>query len=160
MLVPYQPIYFNWLSGWVTSAELLFQFAGTDFHFPLDETQLLSYQQFHTDRRFYIALTENKAPYAFGEIIPQDNNTPRLGRVLIGDPNKRGKGLGAHFIQLLVEECRLLYNPPAVELYVNAPNTAAIQCYIKVGFHFLPNQEKIVTHNGQQHLIKKMRLDL
>lgn len=158
ILIPYQHHHFNWLAQWVTSADLLFQFAGTDFTYLLTVAQLNKYQELHPDRHFYVAVDANDNPYAFGEIIPQANNTPRLGRILVGDPNKRGKGLGKVFMQLLVNECKRVYNCLNVELYVAANNIQAIKCYEKVGFRFLDTNDKLVEHGGKKHLIKQMSI--
>ncbi|HYH16947.1 MAG TPA: GNAT family protein [Flavisolibacter sp.] len=156
----YQPPDFALLAQWVTSPELLFQFAGTDFTFPLTSTQLDVYQAAHPDRLFYVACLPNNKPFAFGEIIPQDTNTPRLGRLLVGDTAKRGKGLGAIFVQLLVDECIRLFHCKHIELYVLRDNVQARRCYEKVGFSFVADASFQLIGNDETYTIDKMRLDV
>lgn len=143
------------LNHWVTDADLLLQFSGTDFTYPLTEKQILDYQQTYTDRRFYIGIADN-VPFAFGEIIPQENGVPRLGRILIGDINLRGQGLGRIFAKLLVKLCKELYDSNAVDLFVWDQNLAAIKCYQSVGFKLNPEKYKTLFHEGKSYDIYRM----
>ncbi|MGZ5244596.1 MAG: hypothetical protein ACXWD4_11795, partial [Bacteroidia bacterium] len=43
------------------------------------------------------------------EIITNEANAPRLGRLLVGAPQMRGKGLGQQFISELIDECVKLF---------------------------------------------------
>ncbi len=159
-IIQYQPAHFNFLSRWITSPELLFQFAGTTFSYPITENQLLNYQNENPERNFYIGLnTDNKA-VAFGEIIPQKNNIPRLGRLLIGNPAERGKGFGTSFIRLLLAECQALFQTKTVELFVLEDNLPAIKCYQKIGFQFLPGQTWEMSHQQQIFVLLKMAYNL
>ena len=156
IITRYTSAHFSFLSRWITSQELLFQFAGTAFFFPITKNQLQQYQSENQDRNFYIGLnTENQA-VAFGEIIPQETGIPRIGRLLIGDPADRGKGYGTSFIHLLLAKCRLQFQTKTVELFVLEDNFAAIKCYQKIGFAFLPNQSWTVNHNQHDYLLHKM----
>jgi RimJ/RimL family protein N-acetyltransferase len=154
-LTKYSPLYFSFLSRWITSPDLLFQFAGTEFSYPITEKQLADYQHRNPDRVFYIGLNDDK-PVAFGEIIPQENNIPRLGRLLVGNPDERGKGFGTSFIHLLLAECQQFFQTKTVELFVLEDNFSAIKCYQKIGFQFLPNQPWEVTHQQQNYVLHKM----
>lgn len=155
-LIPYSSTYFNFLNHWVTDDNLLFQFAGTEFSFPITENQITDYQHKNPDRQFYMGLNDANEPVAFGEIIPQKNNIPRIGRLLIGNPEERGKGLGTSFIHLLLATCKRLFQTEKVELFVLENNFPAIQCYQKIGFQFLPNQTWQVSHNQQNFVLLKM----
>lgn len=146
---------FNWLQGWVTSPKLLFQFSGERFSYPLRLEQLMEYRAEHPDRHMYTAWLAEEA-VAFGEIIPQDNGRPRLGRILVGNPAMRGRGLGALFITALVEECGRLYGCDAVELNVWDENTPAIRCYEKAGFVFQPDDCVVLQAFGRSFNIHKM----
>lgn len=156
MLRPYTKTDFPFLEKWVDSAELLLQFAGTDFSWPLTEKQLSDYQNLHPDRSFYMGTTGNQVPFAFGEIIPQENNIPRLGRIIIGDSASRGKGLGRQFVNLLLEECWSKNFKQAVDLFVWDKNTAAIKCYQAVGFIYNPEKEITLTIENQSYNIHRM----
>ena len=156
----YQPSDFALLAQWVTSPTLLFQFAGTDFIYPLTQEQLDHYQATYPDRLFCVACLPNNEPFAFGEIIPQDNNIPRLGRLLVGDTTRRGKGLGAIFVQLLVDKCVQRFRCQYVELYVLRDNAPAIRCYEKVGFRHVPDASSQLVVNAHNFAIDKMRLEV
>lgn len=146
---------FSWLKRWVTSAELLVQFAGTEFEYPLTLNQLTAYQSMYPTRRFYVAMLED-TPFAFGEIIPQESGHPRLGRILVGEISMRGLGLGSKFVAALLEECRRLYYCHSVDLNVWDENTAAIRCYEKVGFVFSPDERFVLHALGRIYNIRKM----
>lgn len=141
MIKSYTSSDFDTIASWVTDEELLLQFAGTDFTYPLTRQQLNDYQILHPDRRFYMAYLPDQAPFAFAEIIPQESGNPRLARVLVGKPSMRGQGLGRQFIALLLEEIRLRYQSTAVDLYVWEKNNAAIKCYESVGFILCPERD-------------------
>jgi hypothetical protein len=91
---------FEILQSWVISKDLLLQFAGTDFEYPLSKDALSSYQQANPDRSFYLGIDSNSNPYAVGEIIPQAFNILRLARILIGESQNRGLGLGSCLLKI------------------------------------------------------------
>ncbi|WP_299291150.1 GNAT family protein [uncultured Mucilaginibacter sp.] len=155
-ITKYSSNYFHFLSRWITNADLLFQFAGTEFSYPITEKQIEHYQHKNPDRSFYIGLNKENEAVAFGEIIPQENNIPRIGRLLIGNPADRGKGFGTSFIHLLLAECKKRFQTETVELFVLEDNLPAIHCYQKIGFRFSPGQNWEVSHNGQTYLLHKM----
>jgi RimJ/RimL family protein N-acetyltransferase len=99
-------------------------------------------------------------PFGFGEIIPQKDNVPRLGRLLIGDVALRGKGLGKKLVQLLIDECRKNFNTNTIELYVLSDNIPAIRCYKALGFNFITGDETNILLGDVPKVMKKMRLVL
>lgn len=147
---------FHLLEKWVTSPELLFQFSGTDFSYPITEQQILNYQLLHPDRSFYIGYSQNDIPFAFGEIIPQENGAPRLGRILIGESRLRGLGFGKYFTKMLVGECKRIYDCTRVELLVWDKNQMAIKCYKSVGFEYIAEKHNSLVHDGVSYNIHKM----
>ena len=155
-IIKYQLAHFSFLRRWINSSEILFQFAGTTFSYPFTENQLIDYQNENSERCFYIGLNEENETVAFGEIIPQENNIPRIGRLLIGNPAVSRKGFGTSFIHLLLEECKALFQIKTVELFVLEDNLPAIKCYQKIGFGVLPDQSRTVNHNRQDYLLLKM----
>jgi RimJ/RimL family protein N-acetyltransferase len=151
---------FEILENWVTNKELLLQFSGTDFNFPLTKDKIERYQTKNPDRFFYVGLDQNSQPYAFGEIIPQMTNVPRLARILIGEERKRGLGLGRLFVKDLIQECIAHYDCKTIELFVLDKNHAAIRCYQKAGFEYLPDKQMTMIHDEKLYDIYKMRLTL
>lgn len=156
MIKPYSSSDFKLLASWVTDAELLLQFSGTDFTFPLSEQKLADYQTAHPDRHLYIGYNTEGIPFAFGEIIPQESGYPRLARILVGESSLRNQGLGRYFINLLVAESKRLYHTNTVELFTWEKNHAAIRCYEAVGFKFLPEKHRTMVHDGVSYNIHKM----
>ncbi|MBB2151694.1 GNAT family N-acetyltransferase [Pedobacter gandavensis] len=156
MLKAYSHTDFPILESWVTDEALLLQFAGTDFSYPLTAQQIIAYQTIHQDRQFYIGCMEDGTPYAFGEIIPQENGSHRLGRILVGNPSKRGVGLGKLFINELLEEIKQHYPGTLVDLYVWEKNIPAIRCYESVGFIMSPERSMTMVHKELAYHIHKM----
>lgn len=160
MLRPFTKADYSTLINWVDTPELLFRFSGPDIDFPLTAEKLELHIQSHPRRRYYIASDPELGDYAFGEVIPQEHNVPRLARLLVGRQELRGKGLGVRFIHLLLDECVRLYQPNRVELYVLLDNEPAIRCYQKVGFEFIPGSEVPMNFEEKMYLTRKMYIDL
>jgi RimJ/RimL family protein N-acetyltransferase len=149
---------FPLLSKWVSSEALLHQFSATTFPYPLNYSDIETYLATNTDRKFYMAHKKQYGDFGFGEIIPQQNNVPRLGRLLIGKPELRGKGLGKELILALLDECRSKHLSTAAELYVLTDNLPAIKCYQALGFNFIGNDIELDLCGTINHM-KKMRLE-
>jgi RimJ/RimL family protein N-acetyltransferase len=160
-LVQFAPQYFDQLQTWVDSEDLLLQFSGDTFAFPLSFPDFERYQLAHPDRQFYMVINDVfNEPCGFGEIIPQPGNIPRLGRLLIGNPAQRGKGLGKLMVKLLVQKCTLRFSCPAVELFVLADNRAAVNCYLSAGFYFIDSDDQQITIKSIPKVMRKMRFDV
>lgn len=145
------------LHSWVENADMLFRFAGTAWKYPLTELQITDYQLQHPERQFYMAYLDDTNPFAFGEIIVNDINTPRLGRLLVGGESSRGKGLGGKLIELLIQECMQQLAPKVIYLYVFENNLPAIRCYEKAGFVTDPGNKIIFNHDGTEHVALVMQ---
>lgn len=158
MLIPFTSAYFSILQSWINSKELLFRFSGIDFSYPLSWHALEAYQDQHPDRKFYVDLFEDGIPYAFGEIIPQDQQSVRLARLLIGKSEYRGQGLGVQFIFRLLQEVKQTFKVNDVDLFVLADNAPAIRCYEKVGFKFVESADFMLPFEGQAYKIRKMHM--
>ena len=152
--------HFNILLGWIPNAEFLFQFAGSEFSFPLTLNQVESYWLRYPERKMYSAFLNDNSPYAFGEIIPQNEESVRLGRILIGDPQLRGKGLGLEFVKSLIDQCRIDFKVTSVDLNVLSDNIPAIRCYQRLGFRFTSEPELTLLHEGTEYRIKRMSTKL
>jgi len=158
MLKPFCDTDFELLENWVTGPDILFQFAGTGFIYPITREQLQQYRSKYPERQFYIGYTTDNVPFSFGEIIPQDNDSVRLARLLIGDPLLRGKGLGVYFVRFLIEECIARFKTNNVDLFVWDNNLAAIKCYKKAGFNFVPVEPFAMVYNNETYNLLKMTL--
>ena len=126
------------LKSWVTDPQLLFMFAGGSWSFPLEFEQVRDYQLAHPLKQSYVLCDDQDLPVAFGELITGDANSPRLGRLLVGGEENRGKGIGKILIQHLIAESKKRNTENFIHLFVFEENTPAVRCYENMGFKFVP----------------------
>jgi RimJ/RimL family protein N-acetyltransferase len=129
---------FPTLKSWVTDPDLLFTFAGGSWSYPLTFEQVKTYQEAHPLKQSYILCNEKGTPIAFGELISGEANSPRLGRLLVGGEENRGKGIGKILIHKMIEESRKNNDQRFIHLFVFQDNFMAIRCYENMGFTFVP----------------------
>lgn len=153
-LIPFKKEHYPILINWIKDAQTLFLFAGIAFQFPLTEQQLDDYILAHPDRKLYLALNEDHQAIAFGEIIPQDVNSARIAHLIVGENSSRGKGLGQKLISILNQEGKSTLNIQTMDLYVLESNDLAINCYLKSGFQFIPNDFAISFQNQKYQVLK------
>ncbi|TDE17550.1 GNAT family N-acetyltransferase [Dyadobacter psychrotolerans] len=156
----YQESDFHILNNWVTDPDTLFRFSGSAWSYPLSYEQLKKFYQTNPFRFPYLAFSDDNSPVAFGEIISGDSHTPRLGRLLVGNRDSRGKGLGQEFVYIMIKECQKLLDPDKIHLFVLEDNFPAIRCYEKIGFIFDSEVQITETFNGEQKSILLMTLTL
>ncbi|SFL46192.1 Protein N-acetyltransferase, RimJ/RimL family [Gracilibacillus orientalis] len=132
---------FQQLIDWIETPEFLLQWGGPNFSFPLDELQLENYlnnansDNFNT---FVYSVIEKETGKVIGHIslgnVDRKNKSARIGKVLVGDKNVRGKGIGqqmmTEILKVAFDELRL----HRVSLGVFDFNSSAIACYEKSGF--------------------------
>lgn len=136
------------LIAWVDSEEMLMQFAGPAFTFPLTAEQLDLSLNDQNRTAFRVVLIETNATIGHAEVYLKEHST-HIGRVLIGDQQYRGKGLGQQIIRLLLDFSFSHLNRSTAELNVFDFNTSAIKCYEKVGFTVNPDKKFERTVKGQ-----------
>ena len=132
---------FDQLIEWSDSSSFLLQWAGPGFHYPLDHQQLERYientNHEQADRLIY-KVVDTGTGCTIGHIslgkIDRRNRSARIGKVLVGDREARGKGTGGKMIREILhiafDELRL----HRVSLGVFDFNTSAITCYENAGF--------------------------
>lgn len=132
---------FEQLVDWIDSPEFLLQWGGSGFEYPLDEHQLEKYIEdangVNPDTLVYKVIDKETA-HVVGHIslgkIDRKNKSARVGKVLVGDKNTRGQGIGqlmmAEILKVAFNELRL----HRISLGVFDFNIRAITCYEKVGF--------------------------
>jgi RimJ/RimL family protein N-acetyltransferase len=127
------------LISWIDSEETLMQVAGPSLTFPLTPEQLdISLSD---ENRIAFAIINNETNVVAGHAeIYLAESSAKLGRIIIGDKEQRGKGLGEQLVKLLLDIAFFSYNRTEVELNVFDWNTSAIKCYKKVGFIINPNK--------------------
>ncbi|TKB97570.1 GNAT family N-acetyltransferase [Pedobacter cryophilus] len=158
-LIPFTKNHYQTLINWIIDEEILLKFAGIGFQYPLTQEQLDQYIAKYPDRKLYLALDDQENPVGYGEIIPQEENSARLGHLIIGKSQNRGLGLGQKLIQALNNESKSHLQIKNMDLFVLDGNTPAINCYLKSGFNFIPNNFSI-SYKDKTYQILKMTIVL
>ena len=153
-LIPFQKSHFKTLINWIKGEESMLNFAGIGFQYPLTEQQLIDYINKYPQRLLFIGLDEELNPVAYGEVIPQENNSARLGHLIIGESENRGQGLGKKLIQLLIAEAKKQLLISRMDLFLLEGNQPAQNCYLNYGFQFVPNDFVIILKNKNHNILK------
>lgn len=145
------------LIAWIGSPELLMQFAGPAFAFPLTHEQLNASLDDEKRRAFKVVDTSSGTAIGHAEIYETDSSA-HLGRILIGDAAQRGRGTGQKIVALLLHIAFENMDRPVVTLNVFDWNGAAIRCYEKEGFVVNPATTMKRTVNGKTWTVLNMML--
>ena len=132
---------FKQLINWVDSPSFLLQWGGPGFNYPLNDSQLEKYMENanHTNSEALIyKVVDQETGNVIGHIslgrIDRKNESARVGKVLIGDKNTRGKGIGQQMIKEILKIAFEELHLHRVSLGVFDFNGSAIACYGKAGF--------------------------
>ncbi|AXF57516.1 GNAT family N-acetyltransferase [Salicibibacter kimchii] len=135
-LQAFQRSHMKKLIEWIETPEFLLQWGGPNFTFPLDENQIERYMQ-EPDRYIY-SVVDQESERIIGHIslgrIDKENRSARVGKVLVGDPDARGKGIGQRMMRDILTIAFDDMKLHRVSLGVFSFNEPAIACYEKVGF--------------------------
>ena len=148
-LEPFGSDDFRRLISWVDSEELMVQFAGSIFTYPLTEEQLDTYLTDEKRHAFKVVYPGTNQVIGHAELYITDPSMALISRVLVGDKAYRGKGIGGQIIRRLTELAFGQFKVGAVELNVYDWNTAAIKCYEREGFTLNPDKVKTTEVKGQ-----------
>lgn len=137
----FEPADFQQLINWIETPQFLLQWGGPAFSYPLTENQLAKYIECantdNSDTLIYKAI-DNETGNVIGHIslgkIDKINKSARVGKVLVGDKNVRGKGVGNLLMKEILQVAFDELNLHRVSLGVFDFNVSAIACYEKVGF--------------------------
>ena len=146
------------LISWIDSEEMLMQFGGPEFSFPLTAEQLDKSLSNKNRHAFKVVHTATNAHIGHCEIHLTQNGA-KFARILIGDEDHRGQGLGTQIMNLIIQHCIEHLKESRIELNVFDWNASAIRCYEKVGFKINPNQKLERKVNGQTWIAINMVLD-
>ena len=100
---------FKQLIDWIESPQFLLQWGGPAFDFPLTINQLEKYiekaNSDNSDTLIYKVI-DKETKNVIGHIslgrIDRKNKSARVGKVLVGDKNVRGKGIGKQMIKQIL----------------------------------------------------------
>ena len=156
-LQPFNRNDYDRLISWIDSAEMLMQFAGPAFSFPLSYEQLDSSLSDNRRTAFKAINTDDNTMIGYAEIYCTDESA-HLGRILIGDATQRGKGIGQLMVAQLLRIAFEELNQTLATLNVFDWNIAAIKCYEKAGFTVNPDKKVQRKVNGETWTAIGMRL--
>lgn len=147
-LEPFDKADFDRLISWIDSEELMVQFAGPIFKFPLTIDQLELYITNKNRFVFKVIKLDTTEVIGHSEIYYSKNKIAKLCRILLGKKKSRGQGFGKEIVKKLVEISFNKLGALSVELNVYNWNTSAIKCYEKVGFVIDPQKNKRTQFNN------------
>ena len=157
-LEKFDPHGYDLLLSWVDSAESLMQFAGPTFTYPLTREQLDKSLSDENRLPFKLVGTGSEKMIGYAEIYLTPESA-YLGRIIIGDPLDRGKGLGRQLVTLLVTYAFTVLAQAKVQLIVFEWNTGAIRCYEKAGFKRNLGKKVERSINGKTWTAVNMSMD-
>lgn len=132
---------FGQLISWIDSPAFLLHWGGPKFDYPVDELQLEKYikdsNNSNSENLIYKVVSvetgEVIGHISLGE-IDRKNKSAKIAKVLIGNKDVRGKGIGQRMIKEILRVAFEELNLHRVNLVVLETNKSAIECYKKVGF--------------------------
>ena len=150
---------YDQLISWVKDEEMLMQFAGPSFTFPLTAAQIELSLADKNRVAYKIVHNADQTTFGHAEIALQEPGVALLSRIFIGDMAYREKGLALPIVNKLLD---LAFNQPGIEhasLNVFNWNIPAIKSYKKAGF--VVNEGKTLTRyiKDQTWIALNMRLD-
>ena len=122
------------LISWIDSEEMLMQFSGPGFHFPLTRQQILLNRNDEHRYTYKIVVIPANLVIGYAEIYLQEEKTVILSRIIIGERSYRGKGLCKQILNRLLEISFKFFGAEKAILNVFDWNIQAIRCYKTAGF--------------------------
>ena len=134
---------FATLKEWISDEELLLNWAGSSFRYPLTDDKLNWYirdaNNFdNSDTLIYKAVdtvTGGTAGHISLTAINRPNRSARITRVIVGNPAERGKKIGEQMIKAVMQIGFQDLKLHRMSLGVYDFNEPAIRCYKNCGFH-------------------------
>ncbi len=155
-LVRFAKEHYDGLISWINNEEELMQFAGPAYTYPLTKRQLDD--ALKDEKRYAFSVFHKKKNIGHCEIYLKESSI-HLGRILIGDANNRGKGIGEEIVNELLDFGFRKFDRTVAELNVFDWNTRAIECYKKVGFSINPGNKMERFINNKVWTTINMKLE-
>lgn len=164
-LQPFTQKDFTQLIDWIYNEDVLINWSGSLFTFPLTNDSLNWYIENtnvinQSDAFVYKVMDENSQ--AIGHIslggLSWKNKSARISRVLIGNANAKGKGYCQKMMHAILSIAFDELKLHRVALGVYATNTAAINCYKKSGFSVEGMHKDVLYYNNQYHSMYEMAI--
>lgn len=123
-----------------TDACFLMQFAGREYHWPLNHEQMEENLKDRNSRFFKVCAEGETVGHCQLRRIDSLNKRAAIGRVLISG-DFQGRGYGRKMISLLMEYAAEELGLKELSLRVYDFNTAAHSCYKNMGFRDVSREE-------------------
>mgnify|MGYP001432909210 FL=1 len=147
-LRPYDSVEVNRLLSWIDSNELLNRFAGPGFDFPLSKSQWDQHLLDASIFPYFVVDIDSDETIGYAELVSMSNNEVKFCRLIIGDTDFRGIGLGKLLVRELIYEALSRFNPSKITLNVYQDNIAALKCYLSEGFKVNESVSRSSLVNG------------
>jgi RimJ/RimL family protein N-acetyltransferase len=136
-LVPFTAVHFATLAGWFASEREVVQWGGSAVGFPLDDEQLQAMADESltepATRWCWMAHRDDELVGHAQLALDWRHGNALIGRVAIA-PQRRGQGLAAPMLELVLAEAFSIDVMERVELNVYTWNAPAIATYARLGF--------------------------
>lgn len=162
----FTPADFDSLIEWIKDEELLMNWAGTQFRFPLTGEKLEWYikeaNDFKkSDKLIYKAVDTNSGQtvgHISLSVINRQNGSARITRALVGNSAERGKGIGEAMMKAMLKIGFEDLHLHRMSLGVYDFNEPAIRCYKKCGFNVDGVLRDIQKHNDGYWSLMEMSM--
>lgn len=152
-LEPFERSDFRQLIEWIGNEELLLNWSGSLFRFPLTEKSLAWYikdtNDIETSEAFVYKATDMDGKM-IGHIslggLSRKNRAARITRVLVGNTGERSKGLCQGMVKAVLKIGFEDLHLHRISLGVYDNNIAAIRCYQKAGLTIEGTKRDILWH--------------
>ncbi|RYE56813.1 MAG: N-acetyltransferase [Sphingobacteriales bacterium] len=157
---------FGQLIEWINTEELLINWAGSLFSFPLTNSSMEWYvrdtNHLEKSDAFVYRVVEEETGETVGHIslggISRKNRSARISRVLIGSNENKGKGYCKQMIRAVIkigfEDLKL----HRISLGVYDFNTSALRCYQSAGFTIEGTMKDVLLHKGKWWSLVEMAI--
>jgi RimJ/RimL family protein N-acetyltransferase len=157
---------FALLIDWISDEELLMNWAGSHFRFPLTAEKLDWYirdaNDFEESGTLIYKAVDTSTGKTVGHIsltaVNRGNRSARITRVLVGDTAERGKGLGEQITRAIMQIGFEELNLHRMSLGVYDVNESGLRCYQKCGFRVDGVLRDISRHGDSYWSITEMSI--
>jgi RimJ/RimL family protein N-acetyltransferase len=157
---------FKQLIEWIKDEELLMNWSGSLFSFPLTEESLAWYIEDTNDPltsdAFVYKAVDNKTNEVVGHIslggISRKNRSARISRVLVGNSRERGRGVCQGMIKAVLKVGFEQLGLHRIDLGVYDFNKGAIGCYAKAGMVEEGTSRDSLYFNGSYWSLTEMSM--
>lgn len=157
---------FQQLIEWVDNEDLLKNWAGSLFSFPLTPHSLDWYLDETNDPDNSDALIYKAVSSASGKTvghislgsISRKNRSARISRVLVGDSSYKGKGVCTSMVNALLKIAFERLKLHRVALGVYSSNERAVGCYTKAGFTIEGTMRDVLFTNNEYWSLIEMSI--